>query len=132
MSPQTSFLRAFGRDTQGGTAIELGLALPVFGMLLFGAIDASQLVGAISGMHYAVEEAARCSAVNSTLCGTTTASNTYAQGRYQGPSIAPAFTTTTTTCGKQVNATATFHLNIAVAILDVPLSAQACYPASGA
>lgn len=128
----TSFLRTFCGDTRGGTAIELGLALPIFGMLLFGAIDASQMVGAISGMHYAVEEAARCSAVNATLCGSPTATNTYAQGRYQGPSIAPAFTTTSTTCGKQVNATATFRLNIAVAILDVPLSAQACYPASGA
>ena len=127
-----TFLRRLGADTQGGAAIELGLALPIFGMLLFGAIDASQLIGAISGMHYAVEEAARCSAVNGTLCGSAGATNTFAQGRYQGPNITPAFTTISSTCGKQVIATATFHLNIAVAILDVPLSAQACYPASGA
>ena len=132
MMARASFLRRFGDDARGGAAVELGLTLPVFGMLLFGAIDASQLIGAISGMHYAVEEAARCSAVNTTLCGSAGATNTYAQGRYQGPSIAPAFTSTATTCGKQVNATATFHLNIAVAVLEVPLSAQACYPASGA
>jgi Flp pilus assembly protein TadG len=129
--PRT-FLRRLRSDTNGGAAIELGLALPVFGMLLFGAIDASQLIGAISGMHYAVEEAARCSAVNTTLCGSDGATNNYARDRYQGPNIAPAFTTSSTTCGKQVNATATFRLNIAVAVLDVPISAQACYPASGA
>ena len=130
--PTVRFLRKLWGDIRGSAAIELGLTLPIFGMLLFGAIDASQLVGAVSGMHYAVEEAARCSAVNSTLCGSAGATATYAQGRYQGPAISPAFTSASATFGKRVNATATFQLNIAVAVLDVPLSAQACYPASGA
>lgn len=124
-----SRLRRLGSDECGGTAIELGLTLPIFGMLLFGAIGASQMLGALNGMHFAVEEAARCAAVNTTTCANASATVSYAQGRYQGPNISPTFTTTTAACGKRVNATASFALSIAVRTLSVPLAAQACYPA---
>src|SRR5205085_8509123 len=46
----------FWRDTRGATAMELALLLPVFVMLIFGLINTSLMAGALSGMHYAVEE----------------------------------------------------------------------------
>ena len=53
----------WGRDRSGAAAVEYAFVLPVFAMLLIGVINMSQLMGALSGMHFAVEEAARCSAV---------------------------------------------------------------------
>jgi len=118
----------FWRDIRGATAMELALLLPVFVMLIFGLINTSLMAGALSGMHYAVEEASRCYAVNKTTCATIDATRTYAQGKYRGPGAQPTFAITTAGCGHTVTATTTFDLELALTVLHVPLSATACYP----
>jgi Flp pilus assembly protein TadG len=55
-------------DRRGATALEFGLVLPAFVMLILGVINTAQLAHAVSSMNFAVEEAARCSAVNETVC----------------------------------------------------------------
>jgi Flp pilus assembly protein TadG len=116
------------RDCRGATAVEFAFILPVFAMLTLGTISAAQLASVVSSMNYAVEEAARCFAVNKTVCGSSATTVTYAKGKYLGPSAMPAFVANTTGCGFTVTATATFKLEIAVSSIDVPLAAAACYP----
>lgn len=115
-------------DNSGATAIEMAFVLPVVAMLVIGVISLSMLGSAISGMHFAVQEAARCSAVNAVTCGTPSATVTYARSKFHGAGVAPAFASTGAGCGHTVTATATFELTLALFTIPVPLSAAACYP----
>ena len=126
--PRRSWILGFGTDARGSTAVEMAMLLPVFVILLFGVINVSQMAGALSGMHYAVEEGARCFAVNKTVCGSVTTTRGFTTSRYHGPAPAPTFAVTTAGCGHTVTATATFNLELAITRLNVPLSATACYP----
>lgn len=121
-------LRGFLVQESGATAIEFGLVLPVLIMMILGVISFSMLGGAVSGMHYAVEEAARCYAVNKTACPSSSAAATFARSRYLGPEVDPVFEASNTGCGFTVSGTGTFQFELAVVSLNVPLSASACYP----
>lgn len=121
-------LGTFRQDSRGATAIEMAMILPAFVVLVFGVINVSQMAGALSGMHYAVEEGARCFAVNKTVCTSSTTTRTFAEGKYHGPSPNPTFAVTTAGCGHTVSATSNYKLELAITQLDVPLSATACYP----
>jgi Flp pilus assembly protein TadG len=122
-------IRDFCLGQSGAAAVEFGLVLPVLIMLMLGVISCSMLGGTISGMHYAVEEAARCFAVNKTACGTSADAAAFARARYMGPtSVTPTFEATNTGCGFTVSGTATFQLQFAIVNLNVPLSTSACYP----
>lgn len=129
MSPLATFIARLGRDRRGGMAVEAALVLPAFAMLVIGVINAGLLAHATNSLHYAVEEAARCYAVNTVLCPTNAAAVTYAQGKYLGPNIDPDFVAAPAACGQSVSATGTFELQVAIASYDVPISASACYPA---
>jgi len=121
-------IRDFCLGESGATALEFGLVLPVFLGLMLGVISFSMLGGAISGMHFAVEEAARCYAVNKTTCGTSSDAVTYARTHYLGPRVNPVFEATNAGCGFTVSGTATFELSLAIVSMNIPLSASACYP----
>jgi Flp pilus assembly pilin Flp len=123
-----NLLRRLASDQGGATALEYALVLPAFIMLLLGTISTSQLASIASSMHFAVQEAARCSAVNRTACGTASATVAYAQTRYRGPDVDPLFVSTTDGCGHTVRATASFELDVGLMTFDVPLAAEACYP----
>jgi Flp pilus assembly protein TadG len=127
-----TFLARLGGDRRGATALEFALVLPCFVMLVVGVINVSQLAHAVSSMNFAVEEAARCSAVNETLCGSDTATETFAATKYLGPPISPVFDSTSVGCGHRVTATGTFELNVAVVVYDVPITAEACFPGANA
>ena len=129
MTPRR-FLARFHRDLGGATALEYALVLPVFVLLVLGSISAATLGLTIASMNYAVEEAARCSAVKKPACLTPTATATYARTRYMGPSVSPVFIYTAAGCGNTVTGTATFKLNLVPAFHSVPLSTSACYPSA--
>ena len=126
--PARQFAAKLWRDRRGATALEFGLVLPVFVTIVVGVINTAQLTHAVSSMTFAVEEAARCSAVNETTCGTATATEAYAAAKYLGPSVSPVFASTNAGCGHTVTATATFELNVIFANYSIPLNAAACYP----
>lgn len=128
MSRLANDVARWRRDTSGTTAIEMALVLPVMAMLLLGSISLSMLGSAISSMHFAVQEASRCSAVNAVACGTHTATVTYAHSKFHGAAVTPTFVSTAAGCGHTVTATANFELNLAVSTIQIPLSAAACYP----
>ena len=116
------------RDNCGTTAIEMAFVLPVMAMLVIGVISLSLLGSAISSMHFAVQEASRCSAVNAVACGSHSATVNYARSKFHGAAVTPAFISTAAGCGHTVTATATFELTLAVFTIPIPLSAAACYP----
>lgn len=123
----------FLRDASGATALEFGLVLPVFAMLLVGIFSSSQLASTISSMNFAAQEAARCSAITKTVCSNSTTTATYASGRYAGPGAAtPVFAYNTSGCGNTVTGTATYELTVGFYSWNIPISVAACYPASSA
>jgi Flp pilus assembly protein TadG len=112
---------------RGTSAVEFALVLPPLAALLVGGIYTGILMYSAAGLHTAVEEAARCYAVNSGQCGSSSAAQTYAQNQYYGMN-SPTFTASTPSCGHQVSASVTIAFTAVVTQLSVPLSATACYP----
>lgn len=123
-----SFLRRFGRGEGGGSAIEYALILPAFITLIVGGVCAAQLAFAVNSLHFAVEDAARCAAVKTTVCTGPSTTISYAQSRYSGPQISPAFDYSASGCGHTVTASASYPVILAAYTLNVPISAEACYP----
>lgn len=128
MSRLHCFLRRLRADARGASAVEFALVLPAFITLMVGTVCAAQLAFAINGLHFAVQDAARCAAVKTTVCTSSGTTVAYAQTRYSGPQISPAFTYSTAGCGHTVSATATYPVYVATGAIDVPISATSCYP----
>ena len=115
-------------DEAGTAAVEFAMVLPAFAVLIVGGVWMAQLLFETSSLHYAVEAAARCAAVNSVTCSSTTTIQTYAASKYYGPSYpAPTFVSTTGACGQSVTGTVTYVLNTGVTSISIPLSATACF-----
>lgn len=109
-------------------------------LLLFtlGIIDTGRLLWSFTTLSRATQAAARCAAVNSTLCGTTSQIQSYAVDQALGLDVtASAFTVTQPSCGKQVGAAYTFQFVIpwfygtptsVGSGNTLALTATACYP----
>lgn len=121
-------LRAFARGEAGGAAVEYALVLPVFVSLIVGGVCAAQLAFAVNSLHFAVEDAARCAAVKTSVCTNATTTIAYARSRYSGPQIGPAFGYSPSGCGHTVSASGSYPIYLAAYTLNVPISAAACYP----
>lgn len=122
-------LLSFGRDEHGGSVVEFALVLPIFLMLLLGTIHAALLMFAVSSLHYAVEEAARCSAVNAVDCATSVATAAFAEAQYRGPDVDAQFVAADAACGREVRVTGSFVLHAGVGHWNVPVAARACFAA---
>lgn len=123
-----NLVRRVGGDRRGATAVEFALILPAFVTLMVGLVCAGNLAFAINGLHFAVQEAARCAAVKATVCTSSGTTVAYAQAKYSGPKVGPAFVYSTAGCGHTVSATATVPIFIATGTINVPISAASCYP----
>jgi Flp pilus assembly protein TadG len=126
--PFARTLRAVGRRQDGGAALEFALVLPAFVMMLVGGFYASDLVFTVSAMHYAVEDGARCAAVQTTVCTGPSAIVTFTQNHYAGPAVSPTFTYSTAGCGHAVTGTVTYDFDIGTRHMSVPISTTSCYP----
>ena len=69
MSARPAWRRLWA-DRSGASAVEFAIVLPVFVLLVLGSISAALLTFSVSSLNYAVEDAARCAAVNKVLCST--------------------------------------------------------------
>ena len=123
------------RGERGNTAVEFALILPALVLLTLGTINLSLMMWAVSTLHYAVEDAARCGVVKTTICTSPATTATYAAGRYKGPLMSPVFNSPapnpTAACGYQVTGSATYNFVTGLANIAVPISATACRPLSG-
>ena len=117
-------------DRSGAAALEFGLLLPVFVPLMFGLIQVGQLFWTQTALQHAVEMAARCATINSTACGSTSLTQTYATTQAYGLTFPNGtFTATTAACGNQVSATYSFPVTVAAWFAPtINLSARSCYP----
>lgn len=115
-------------DDSGTAAVEFALVLPMFLTLLIGGFFCAFLLFTAGGLHYAVERAARCARVQTSVCTNPTATQNYAQSQFSGYAVTPVFVATSTACGQQVSGSATFAMNIFVRTITIPLTATACYP----
>jgi Flp pilus assembly protein TadG len=117
--------RFFRTDIRGNSAVEFALTAPAFLALLFGAIQGGLMLWTQLGLQHAVERAARCAAVNATLCGTSDLVQAYAVTQGLASSVAAgAYTLTNETCGKAVTATK----SVRFVTSTVSLSARSCFP----
>jgi hypothetical protein len=88
----------------------------------------SLLFYANQSLQYATEAAARCYSVDSTNCGSTGATQTFATGKYAGPNIGATFVANTSGCGHTVVGSGNYSFNAVVITRSLPLSATACFP----
>jgi len=112
----------------GNTAVEFAIILPVFLSVFVGIMEFGRMMWTKNALNYAVEEAARCAAINATLCGTQALVQSYSVS-HSGYTFASAdFTLSTPSCGTQVSATHAFDFIIPLWNLSVSLEATYCYP----
>jgi len=116
-------------DSSGGALVEFALVVPAFIAVIVGGFYLALMLFASSSMQYAVEAGARCASVSTTTCGSTTAIQNYAQGKFLASSVGtPTFTATNPACGHMVSANMTYVFNLGLTRLSVPLASTACYP----
>jgi Flp pilus assembly protein TadG len=119
-------------------AVEYGIVLPVFLLMVLGIIDTGRLLWTYTTLSEAVDAAARCGAINSAICGTETQIAADAVNEAYGLTVsATAFSVTYPSCGVQVAGTLPF--TFIIPWLDaaqpfgstntISLSVTACYPA---
>jgi hypothetical protein len=116
-------------DCRGTSAIEFALVGPIFIMLLVGIFYMCMCLSVVGGMHYAVEEGARCASVKTAVCTDNTTTVAYTQNHYYGPGSAPTFTyDPAAACGHSVNGSIEYVLDLGLKQLTVPITATACFP----
>ena len=126
-------------DRRGSVAIEYALLLPALLLFVLGIMDAGRLLWTYTTLHRSVAAAARCGAVDPTICGTTAQIKNFGAASAYGLTInSSAYTVTTPACGTRVQATFTFVFIIPWLSPispygesnSMPLSAAACFPPS--
>jgi len=127
----------FRNVQQGVVAIEFGLVLPVLLLFVLGLMECGRLFWTYTTLYRATQAAARCGAVNATLCGTVTQIQSYAVTQAYGLTVqSSVFTAQTAVCGIQVVGTLPVTLMIPWSSASktthsfnvVTLVATSCYP----
>jgi len=116
------------RDARGTAAVEFAMVAPVFIMLVVGTLYLCLNLFLTGSLHYAVEQAARCASVKTTVCTDSTTIISYAQNNYFGPGGSPNFTYAAASCGKSVSASMNYVFDLGIKEFTMPISATACFP----
>lgn len=114
----------------GSIATEFALVAPFLLLSLLGVEEFGRLIWTQVTLHYAVEQAARCGAVDSTTCSSSTQIQSFAASQAPGLGLAPAqFTVSTPSCGEEVSASFPFAFVVPNLLpFSVTVGAQSCYP----
>ena len=115
------------RSLDGTTTIEFALVVMPLLVLLMGIVKVGQVVWVQNVLNYSVEEAARCGAVDPTICATSGEVQTFAASA-AGSGIQATYTATTQPCGSDVTATYPDRVIAPFINFSFNLSAHACYP----
>lgn len=120
--------RQFARASNGATAVEFAIVAPVLLMLLLGIMEGGRALWTQNALSFAVEQAARCAAIDQNNCGSTTQVQRFA-ARVSGANFTGSiFTVTAAACGNLVSASYPMQLNIPYVSAAPTLTAQSCYP----
>jgi uncharacterized membrane protein len=143
MGPQprgNSFVRIFNRSARarllanrsGSIAAEFALVVPILLLLTFSIIEFGRFMWTQNVLQSAVEDAARCSALNRPGCTTAADVQTYAVSKAAGlPVSSDAFQVTDSVCGssgKLVEADYAFTPIVPFVPLNFSVTASACRP----
>ena|SRR5947208_2686883 len=112
----------------GSFAVEFGTIAPTLILIIFGIIELGRALWTLSALYYAVEEAARCASINSSLCGTADQIKSFAAARSGAGFNTAIFNPSVVSCGNQVSASYPMQLNIPYASRSITLTATFCYP----
>jgi Flp pilus assembly protein TadG len=123
-----SRLNRFCANDRGTAAIEFAIVGPIFLTLTVGMIYVCMLMFTVGSMQYAVEEAARCYSVKTTVCTDNATTVAYANNAYYGPITMPTFNASVAACGHRVNAATDFTFNSGLGTFAVPITATSCFP----
>jgi hypothetical protein len=120
--------RRFGR--RGSTAVEFALVIGPLMLLVFATIEFGLAMRAKATLQYATIQAARCSVVTPSMCGSPEAVAAYASTQMQGVQMAvTSFVFSSEDCGRQVVGTMPFPIvSHSIFPAAFSLSAVACYP----
>jgi hypothetical protein len=119
------------KDQRGTSAVEFAITLPLFILMVLGVWQIGHGMWAQFGLQHGAEMAARCMAVNPTVCGNIdiTGTQSYAASQSFGLNPSPTiFAVSQPTCGNQISAD--YVVSPVVANIGIPaltLHAQACY-----
>jgi hypothetical protein len=117
---------AFARNCDGAIAVEFATMLFPMLLLGLGTFDTGFALLTETRITFAVEAAAKCGAVNTTLCGSPTETAAYGASVAGVPGLpASGFIVTTAACG--INVTASYPY-AGMILPVVTLTAGACYP----
>ena len=122
------FARRLGR--RGSTSVEFSMVIGPLLLLLFATIEFGLAMRAKATLQYATIQAARCSVVTPSVCGSAEAVAAYASTQMQGVATGvTSFAFTAEDCGRQVVGTMPFPIvSHSVFPAAFSLSAVACYP----
>lgn len=118
------------RSRSGTTALEFAFVALPFIMLIVGIMEFSRIVWTQSALQSAVEKAARCAAVNETLCTGSDQIRTFILSRTLAPldALEVAYAVNAN-CGAEVRASANFAFVVSLfSPSSMTLTAQSCYP----
>ena len=115
-------------DERGATAVEFAIVGPIFITLVISILYLCMALLVAGSLHYAVEEGARCASVRTTVCSDASTIVAYAQSRYFGPGSSPTFSYAAAACGKSVNGSINYVVDLGLKQITVPISATACFP----
>ena len=128
MNMRALFPRAW-RDARGIAAVEFAMIAPIFIVLIVGAFYLSLSLFLTGSLHYAVEQAARCASVKTTVCTDSGSTISYARNNYFGPGgSTPNFSYALAPCGNSVTASLNYVLDTGLIQFTLPVSATACFP----
>ena len=122
------------RDRRGAAAVEFALLAPAFLTMLIGTVMMAMMMFSNSSLHFAVQAAARCASVKTTVCSNGETTEAFAASNYFGTTSAPTFACTgrvcggTAACGNKVTGQINFTFEVGMARYVTPLRADACYP----
>lgn len=119
-------------NRSGSIAAEFALVVPILLLLTFSIIEFGRFMWTQNVLQSAVEDAARCSALNRPECTTVADVQTYAVSKAAGlPVTSDAFEVTDSVCGssgKLVEADYAFNSIVPFVPLNFPVTASACRP----
>lgn len=113
-------MKAFFNNDSGATAVEFAVVFPAFVTIVLIIIEFGQLLWIMNTINYAVEDSARCGAVDTIDCGTTT--QIQALGAHRALGLVPAGDFTVTYGPVCVSA------NYSFPAMPLTFSFKSCHP----
>jgi Flp pilus assembly protein TadG len=129
--PGLRTLLSLAASRSGAATVEYALVGLLFFAMMISVIEFGRVMWTLNALHYGAQQAARCAAINSSLCGTNDLLQAWAAGIGGSGLPGTAFTLDTgAACGMQVTASYTMTLIIPYMKMNPTLTSSACFPKS--